>query len=276
MSGISSKSAGSLKNKFKFNGKEEQRQEFSDGSGLEWLDFGHRMYDNQISRFFTLDRMVDSFPSFSPYQYARNNPILYMDVIGDSAWSVTREWNADDVKGFADYAQKKLNEMVNDKNIKLDCADAALTILIGYASENGLALQLSTSDGKTTFNSNSDDFTSVKDFTKTVLPGIQAKDINANTFTVPKTDAQPGDMMIRTAPHNHIAAYSDVNSPTDVTQRNLVYGNLSGGKPTNLKKTQDWSNSSSGGIKYAPDKKNCPSVESFATATPKVTSKDLL
>ena len=128
-------------------------------------------------------------------------------------------------------------------------------ICLEAVKQNGLALQFSTSDGKTTFDSNSDDFTSVKGFTSAVLPKIQAKDIATNTFTVPKTDAQPGDMMILTAPHNHIAAYSDVNSPTDVTQRNLVYGNLSGGKPTNLIKTRDWSNSTSGGIKYAPDKK---------------------
>ena len=255
MAGISSKAAGKLENKYKYNGKEHQHQEFSDGSGLEWYDYEHRMYDSQIGRFFTQDMIIDSFPSFSPYQYAKNNPILYMDINGDSAWSVKREWNKSDIKGFADYSQKKLNEMVDDKNVKLDCADAVLTVLIGYASENGLALQLQTEDGKTVFNSNSDDYSSIDDYKAAVLPGLQADDISSNTFEVLKKDAQSGDMMILTAPHNHIAAYSDIDSPTDVEKRNLVYGNLSGeGKPTGLKKTQDWSNSTSGGIKYKPNK----------------------
>jgi RHS repeat-associated protein len=91
MAGISSKAAGSLENRYKYNGKELQSKEFSDGSGLESYDYGARMHDPQLGRWWQMDPMADKFSSLTPFNFVENNPINLIDPDGQEA----KDWFKD-------------------------------------------------------------------------------------------------------------------------------------------------------------------------------------
>ena len=84
MSGISSKALnGTAENKYKYNGKEQQSKEFSDGSGLEWTNYGARMYDAQIGRWHVMDNYSEVYFALNPYNYGGNTPVNTIDIDGN-------------------------------------------------------------------------------------------------------------------------------------------------------------------------------------------------
>jgi RHS repeat-associated protein len=84
MAGISDKAIETqyTGNKYRYNTKELQSQEFNDGSGLELYDFSARMQDPQIGRFLMIDPSASKYSFVSPYAYVLNDPIRGSDPTG--------------------------------------------------------------------------------------------------------------------------------------------------------------------------------------------------
>jgi len=67
------------KNRYLYNGKEY----ISEGD-LNWYDYGKRFYDPVIGHWPSPDPRAEKYFSWSPYNYAADNPILYIDPKGDT------------------------------------------------------------------------------------------------------------------------------------------------------------------------------------------------
>lgn len=62
---------------YKYNGKELDTKK-----GVNWYDYGARMYDAALGRFTTVDPLTEKHYEMSPYTYCGNNPIRYIDPTG--------------------------------------------------------------------------------------------------------------------------------------------------------------------------------------------------
>ncbi|MCB0510075.1 MAG: hypothetical protein KDC82_04870, partial [Bacteroidetes bacterium] len=67
--------------RYGFNGMEKDGEEWTGNDGSH-LDFGARIYDSRLGRWFARDPLEDNYPFASPYQFAGNTPIWCIDLDG--------------------------------------------------------------------------------------------------------------------------------------------------------------------------------------------------
>lgn len=66
--------------RYGFNGKENDNE--VKGTGNQ-QDYGMRIYDPRIGKFLSVDPITKDYPWYSPYQFAGNNPIKFIDLDGE-------------------------------------------------------------------------------------------------------------------------------------------------------------------------------------------------
>ena len=112
-----------------FNGQEGDNEVLGEAS---LHDYGFRMYDARLARFWSVDPITKDFPMLSPFQFASNTPIWAIDMDGlEAVVRPTRNANARPIiyRENNNYARTEYGRLPSTRTIRTDT--------YSYASKNG-------------------------------------------------------------------------------------------------------------------------------------------
>jgi RHS repeat-associated protein len=109
--------------RYAFNGKEKENGDFGDTS----YDYGFRIYNPRIGKFLSVDPLTKSYPMLTPYQFASNSPMRFVDIDG--------------LEGGLDIRMRQMEEgYLKGKITKKELQDSYKATAVGAAMGIGVLL----------------------------------------------------------------------------------------------------------------------------------------
>ncbi|MBV7270641.1 RHS repeat domain-containing protein [Winogradskyella luteola] len=140
---VVSANVNSVASRFMFGGKE-----FNDELGLDWYDVSARNYDPALGRWMNLDPLAEQMRRHSPYNYAFDNPIYFMDPDGMAPVGCP-DGNCDDYAVNEDtVVNTNDNEVIVGENVTNDLGEINIGSVITNSAQGAHTVE---SDGKYRF-----------------------------------------------------------------------------------------------------------------------------